>query len=195
MAAFCTVADLAALLHVAIPAGDDSAEAAIVTASALIQNYTGQRIEYVADDVLPLTVEAHRSVILLPQQPVTAVASVVEDGVTLTVGDGYRWTAAGLLVRQSRVWRSGWQDVIITYSHGYQVIPGDLAAICAQMAARLYRVGLTSAATSGIAGIQAEQLPDYSVTYAGGVPGASMTAPPILMPSEARALDRYRVSV
>jgi hypothetical protein len=86
VAAFCTIADLEAFLQVAIGSPNASATAAIAGASAAIQNYTRQRIEQVTSDVLTLTVEAHRSVILLPEQPVTGVASVVEDGTTLSVG-------------------------------------------------------------------------------------------------------------
>lgn len=195
MAAFCAIADLEAFLQVAIGTPNASATAAIAAASAAIQNYTRQRIEQVAADVLTLTVEAYRSVILLPEHPVTAVASVVEDGTALTVGTHYRWTSAGLLVRQARAWNSGWQEVVVTYTHGYSTIPDDLKAMCVQIAARQYRAGLTAAATGGIAGIQSETLPDYAVTFAGGNPGASMSAPPLLLPSEKQILDRYRVSV
>lgn len=197
MSSFCAISDLEALLRVAIstPADIASGTAAIADVSAAIADHCGQQLEQVANDVLTLTVEAYRSVIVLPQQPVTAVASVVEDGATLVVGTDYRWTAAGLLVRQSRPWNSGWQEVVVTYTHGYSVIPPVVKAVCAEAAGRRYRVGLTSAATGGIAGIQSEQLPDYSVTYAGGNPGASATAPPMLLPSEERRLNRYRMSV
>ena len=196
MAAFCTEADLEAFLQVAIPDGNASATAAIAAASAAIQNFTRQRIEQVVGDVLTLTVEAHRSVILLPEQPVTAVASVVEDGTTLTVGTHYRWTAAGLLVRQSRAWNSGWQEVVVTYTHGYSTIPDDLKAVCIQAAARAYRAGLRSAATAGIPGIQSEQADgDFSVTFAAENPAGSAAAPPLLLSSEREMLARYRVSV
>lgn len=200
MAAFCTIDDLEAFLQVVIPDGNASATAAIAAASAAIQNYCRQRIEQVAADVLTLTVEAHRSVIVLPEQPVTAVASVVEDGTTLTVGTDYRWTAAGLLVRQSRAWNSGWQEVVVTYTHGYATIPDDLKAVCIRAAARAYQAGLRASAAGGIAGIQSEQLPDYSVSFspetAGGQASSlGASAAPLLLPSEREMLARYRVSV
>jgi hypothetical protein len=200
MAAFCEIADLEAFLQVSIGTPNASAEAAIAAASAAIQNYTRQRIEQVASDVLTLTVEAHRSVILLPEQPVTAVASVVEDGTALTVGTDYRWTSAGLLVRQSRVWNSGWQEVVITYTHGYATIPDDLKGVCIRAAAREYQAGLRAAAAGGIAGIQSEQLPDYSVSFtpetaSGQASSLGASAAPILLPTEKQVLDRYRMSV
>jgi hypothetical protein len=200
VAAFCTIADLEAFLQVAIGTPNASATAAIAAASAAIQNYTRQTISQVAADVLTLTVEAHRSTILLPEQPVTAVASVVEDGTSLTVGTDYRWTSAGLLVRQSRAWNSGWQEVVITYTHGYATIPDDLKGVCIRAAAREYQAGLRAAAAGGIAGIQSEQLPDYSVSFtpetaSGQASSLGASAAPILLPTEKLILDRYRMSV
>jgi len=200
VAAFCTESDLEAFLQVSIPDGNASALAAITQASAAIQNYCRQRIEQVAADVLTLTVEPYRSALLLPEQPVTAVASVVEDGTTLVVGDDYRWTASGLLVRVTGPWRSGWQEVVVTYTHGYAVIPDDLKGVCVRAAARAYQAGLRAAAGGGIAGIASEQLPDYSVSFvpeSAGPAASSLgaSAAPILLPSERQILDRYRVSI
>lgn len=200
MAAFCTIADLEAFLQVTIGTPNASATAAIAAASAAIQNYTRQRIEQVAADVVTLTVEASKSVILLPEQPVTAVASVVEDGTALTVGDHYRWTSAGILTRVGRGWASGWQDVVVTYTHGYATIPDDLKGVCIRAAARAYQAGLRAAAAGGIAGIQSEQLPDYSVSFtpetaSGQASSLGASAAPILLPSEKLILDRYRMSV
>lgn len=201
MAAFCAIADLEAFLQVTIGTPNTPATAAIAAASAAIQNYCRQRIEQVAGDALTLTVAAGRRTILLPEQPVTAVASIVEDGTTLTVGTEYRWTASGLLVRVGRDWASGWQDVVVTYTHGYSTIPDDLKGVCVRAAARSYQAGLRASASGGIPGIQAEQADgDYSVTFApesaagaGSALGAS--AAPFLLPSEKQILTKYRVSV
>lgn len=200
MAAFCTIADLEAFLQVTIGTPNVPATAAITAASAAIQNYCRQRIEQVANDALTLTVEPYRSVIHLPETPVTAVASVVEDGTTLVVGTGYRWTSAGLLVRQAGAWNSGWQEVVVTYTHGYATIPDDIKAVCVRAASRAYQSGLRASASGGIAGIQSEQLPDYSVSFtpetaSGQASSLGASAAPILLPSEKLLLDRYRVSV
>lgn len=200
MATFCTIADLEAFLQVTIDTPNAPATAAITAASAAIQNYCRQRIEQVVGDILTLTVEPYRSMLLLPEQPVTAVASVVEDGTLLTVGDHYRWTASGLLVRQAGAWNSGWQEVVVTYTHGYATIPDDLKGVCIRAAARAYQAGLRAAAGGGIAGIASEQLPDYSVSFVPESAGASASslgasAAPFLLPSERQMLDRYRVSV
>lgn len=196
MAAFCTIADLEATLQVTIGTPNASATAAITAASAAIQNYCRQRIEQVAADVLTLTVPPVRQTILLSEQPVTTISSVVEDGTALVVGTDYRWTAAGVLTRVGRPWCSLWQGVVVTYTHGYSTIPDDLKAVCVQAAARAYRAGLGSAATGGVPGIQAEQADgDYQVTFAAQTAASGAFAPPILAPSERELLARYRVSV
>lgn len=201
MAAFCTIADLEAFLQVTIGTPNASATAAITGASAAIQNECRQRIEQVAADALTLTVEEDRRTILLPEQPVTAIASVVEDGTTLTVGDDYRWTAAGVLTRRGRCWSSEWDGVVVTYTHGYATIPDDLKGVCIRSAARAYQAGLRASAAGGVPGIQAESADgDYSVTFSpesasSGGSSLGASAAPILLPSEREILARYRMSV
>lgn len=200
MAAFCTIDDLEAFLQIVIADGNVSATAAIAAASAAIQNHCRQTISQVAADVLTLTVPENRRTILLPEQPVTAVASVVEDGTTLTVGTDYQWTRSGVLTRLGRCWASGWQDVVVTYTHGHGTIPDDLKDICVRAAARAYQAGLRAAAAGGIAGIASEQLPDYSVSFtpetaSGSSSSLGASAAPILLQSERDALARYRMSV
>lgn len=199
MAAFCTIADLEAFLQVAIGSPNLPATAAIAAASAAIQNYTRQRLELVAGDALTFTVHPASRVILLPEQPVTAIASVVEDGTTLVVGDHYRWTAAGVLERVGRAWATGWRKVVVTYTHGYAAIPDDVKAVCIRAASRAYQAGLRAAASNAIPGIASEQLPDYSVTFTpdaaqGGNALLGSSAAPLLLPSERALLDRYRVA-
>ncbi len=200
MAAFCTVDDLEAFLQVVIADDNASAVAAIGAASAAIQNHCRQTISQVAADVLTLTVPAYRRTILLPEQPVTAVASIVEDGTTLVVGTDYQWTRSGILTRVGRSWATGWQDVVITYTHGYATIPDDLKDICVRAAARAYQAGLRASAAGGISGIASEQLPDYSVSFtpetaSGAASSLGASAAPILLQSERDMLARYRMSV
>lgn len=196
----CTIADLEYFLQVTI-SNIEAAEEAIVEATAAVRNYTRQTISRVANDALTLTIEPYRSLILLPELPVISVASVVEDGTTLAIGDDYRWTDYGRLTRRgSSYWNSNWQEVVVTYTHGYATIPDDVKAVCARSAARRYQAGLRAAASSGVAGVQAETIPDYAVTYSPETgPNNSMllgaSAAMILLPSERGILDRYRVKV
>lgn len=74
----------------------------------------------------------------LPQRPVTAVASVVVDGVTLTHGTHYRWTPGGdgrpaLIIRRvsgvDSVWNTA--EASVTYTAGWATVPWPIrAAVC-----------------------------------------------------------------
>lgn len=202
MPLFATVQEIADFLQVSIGAGAPTTAAtqALTLASAAIQNYTRQNIAQVAAEAITLSVPADKRTILLPEAPVTVVASVVEDGITLVVGADkeYVWTAEGLLRRVGRDWNSGFQKVVVTYTHGYAVIPDDVKAVCIRSAARAYQAGLRSAAVAAVAGINSQQIPDYSVSYQPETgPGSSMllgaSAAPFLLPSEREILDRYRI--
>ncbi len=200
MASFCTVADLAAFLQIAIAADNASALAAIQEASAAIQNHCRQVIEEVEDDEYTFDVGSAQTKLFLPELPVTEVSDVVENDETLTATDDYKLGRNGVLHRISNYWYPGVQTVTVTYTHGYATIPQDIVDVCARAAARRYQAGLRAAQTGGVAGVQAQTLGDYSVTYGseqsggggeGGVLGAS--GAPILLPGEKLALNRYRV--
>lgn len=199
--ALCSVADIEDFLQLTVPAaGLGAANRAIREATAAIQNYCKQTIARVAGDEITLDVDGSRTKLFLPELPVISIASVVEDGETLTVTDDYKLGQYGILHRIGAYWTSGIQTVTITYTHGYATIPEDVVSICTRAAARSYQSGLRAAALQGVAGVQAQTLGDYSVQYGseqaggsgdGGTLGAS--AAPILLPSERKILDAYRV--
>jgi len=198
MAAFCTVGDLASFLQVTIPAGSAAATRAITEASAAIQDYCHQVLEAVDDDEVAFDVEGRGRKLFLPELPVTAVDEVVEHEVTLSAGSDYQLGNHGMLHRIGAFWASGVQAVTVTYSHGYATLPEMVVAVCTRAAARAYQAGLRSAEAGGVAGVQALGLGDYSVTYgsegaAGGGGSLGASAAPLLLPSEKRALERYRV--
>jgi len=81
-----------------------------------------------------------------PQRPVTAVSSVVVDGVTLTVNTDYRWEAGGngrpgLLIRRVNGYDSVWTDAeaTVTYVAGWATLPGPLRGVVCTMAKRSYQ--------------------------------------------------------
>lgn len=101
---FATPSDLASLLRVTVDAAfTTTATILIECATAVVQTAAGgQRIVQVAGDVAPI-MGTTDSWLALPQIPVTAVASVVMDGNTLTVTTDYRLFG-------DRLWRKlGWQ--------------------------------------------------------------------------------------
>jgi hypothetical protein len=196
MANFATVENMAAFLQVPITSADEvaAAERALTEATAAIRNYTGQHLSQVAGDVVTLDGRGNR--LLLPELPVTGVASVVEDGETLTVTTDYKLGAHGILHRINRRWASGVQNVVVTYSHGYDELPDDIVNICTRAACRAYQAGLTATETEGAIGIQAKSLGDYSVQFgAESVVEGSMGASGVrlLLLSEKDILNKYRL--
>jgi hypothetical protein len=156
----------------------------IECATAVVQEAAGgQRIVQVVDDVQPI-MGTTDSWLPLPQIPVTAVASVVLDGTTLTVGTDYQ-------VFGSRLWRSlGWQTnlgwpmawpigtwgpgdttfnwvtptqqpslVVVTDTHGYP--PGSQGLQLGRQAVLSLCAGVYPNPTDAVS----ESIDDYTVTY------------------------------
>ena len=94
-----------------------------------------------------------RSIIRLRERPVSAVSSVVENGVTLTEGDEYQWYPDGRVVRVSgdlvRRWQRGPKKISVDYTGGYAPgsIPLDIRNVCARMVARQFQAGVVFAST------------------------------------------------
>lgn len=198
LALFCSESDIEDFLQIRID-NDAAALRAIEGATAGIQNYCHQQLVFVANDVVTLRSRG-QDVLIVPEQPVTAVASVVENGVVMVSETDYSWGVDGLLFRWNGPWRlssSIFGTVVVTYSHGYAVIPQPLREVCIRSASRAYQAGLDAAARRGLGNIQSEQFPDYTVQFAPGSPhlGSSLgvSAAPFLLPSEREMLASYRV--
>jgi len=204
MAYFCTVQDVADFLQIEIVDADQVAgcQRAIEEATEVIRNYCHQQIDLVEDDAYTFDVPAARYNLLLPELPVVSVASVVEDGETLTVDDDYKLANYGQLVRIGQCWEEGIQIVTVTYTHGYDAydaLPDDIVGVATRAASRAFQAGLRAADSDGVPGVAAKALGDYSVSFGAegggsageGVMGAS--AARMLLLSEKDILDRYRV--
>jgi len=138
----------------------------------------GQRIIEVADDSISI-LGTSDSWLDLPQIPVTAVTSVIRDGITLTLNTDYK-------VFGNRLWsRSGWQSNIgwygdydwrpsfgdswlgpepgtiqVVYTHGYPAGSQELQL------ARGAVISLASTVYSNPSGAASESIDDYSVSFA-----------------------------
>lgn len=154
MAAFATVADLAAFLDATIPDADPRAVALLDMASSVIRGYTRQHLEAVNDDIISLRPRRRTLVLLLPELPVRAVATVEVAGTALAP-TAFSWDDMGVVTRPGSTWAAG-QEVKVTYSHGYEVIPDELRAVCLQAAARAWE--------NPGANLQ-ESIGNYSVAY------------------------------
>lgn len=95
-----------------------------------VQPYTDQR-NGTGGKILPLT-----------QVPVTAVASVMVDGIAIPSGDPL--TTAGFFFDAKRVYLNGYrfskglQNVSVAYTAGFAAIPADLAQACNELVALRY---------------------------------------------------------
>jgi hypothetical protein len=200
MADFCTVEDVEAFLNLTImddAANVASCERAIEAVTEAIKNYCQQNIEVVDNDEITLDCDGG-DMLFLPELPVTAVASVVEDDETLMATDDYILGQYGVLYRVGQDWLSGTQIITVTYTHGYATIPTDIKDVATRSAARVYQAGLRAKELLGITGVASLSLGDYSVSYGSehgggvgeGVMGAS--AARVLLLSEKDILNRYR---
>lgn len=170
MATFATEAQLEAYAQRSIDA--TLAQFALDVATSLIQNYTGQTIFLVEDEVVTLYPRSHE--VLLPQLPVVAIDSVVSDGDPVE----YVHRGSGVIDLEG-----SWTDsVTVTYTHGYATIPFAIVMACVQTAAAL----TTPTTTPGMAS-ETEAIDDYrhTVTFS-GTSGGSLSRDTM------RMLDAYR---
>ncbi len=196
---FCTVQNIADFLQLTIDAAHiEAAEQAITAASAAIQNYCHQYLAEVKDDVVTFDIEHLRYDLHLPELPVSSIKSVIENNEVLTKDSDYKLGSKGILYRIGRPWVLGVQVVKVIYTHGFaaDAYPEDLIAVCTRAAARAYQAGLRVEALSGVPGVQAESLGDYSITYGAetsstGEYSLGASGAPLLLRSEKEILDKY----
>jgi hypothetical protein len=179
---FAEAADLGEWLGQTFSAAQSvRADKLLDAATGLIQDYTEQTISQVEGEVITLDGEGRRR-LLLPQIPVTAVASVDEtvDGTTTTLveDDDYTWTESGILARVDGSWPSEPRSVEVTYSHGFGTVPQSIVGICLAAAARVF---------SNPSSVRSQAIDGYSVQFFGqGQSGVW------LVETELSVLDRYK---
>lgn len=154
-------------------------QTALEIASAQIRNGRRQ-FSPVTGDLI--TVDSEGGLVLvLPKDrlPVTAVSLVEqlsgESYVTVDTTE-YDWSVDGFLSRWWAYWPCRLQGVRVTYSHGYAVLPREVAGVCLSLAKRLYDNPSGQIATSMTLG-------DYSASYEPGGAG--------LLPHEVDTLSQY----
>ena len=158
-------------------------QTALEIASAQIRN--GRRLfDPIVGEMI--TVDAYGGdTLLLPRSrlPVTGVTLVEQlSGAAYVTVDStqYDWSADGYLRRYWSCWTDRPQGVRVTYSHGYAVLPREVAGVCLTLAGRIYNNPDNSS-------IQSEQLGDHHVTYQGVTGGLSSEEQNVLSQYEARA--------
>jgi hypothetical protein len=139
---FATATEFCEFTGLNVPTDLARIQAHLEYASAVIRRFTGQTLSAVTADVVTLE-GVDWPTLILPQRPVTAIASVVENSITLAATD-YTFTRSGLLKRDAD-WTDG---ATVTYSHGYAETDDEfkaLRAICIEAASRAYTLNERSA--------------------------------------------------
>ncbi|MEU6437427.1 hypothetical protein ABZ874_24260 [Streptomyces albidoflavus] len=184
-----TVAELAALLgRTFTPAQETQAQALLDQASSVVRAYVRQDLTRATST---LTVSMRRAdpvlhrcggLVTLPQRPVVDIASVSVGGVSTQDW----WQEGQEILLRSGSWSSPPAAhrpprVTVTYTHGFDPVPGDIKAIVAQAA---NRVMVNPGA------VRSETVGGESVTYL--IPATGEALGVLLSRTEQRVLDRYR---
>lgn len=147
-------------------------------AEALVRNFCGWHIA--PSRVATETVRSYLgTTLLLPSLHVAAVATVLEDGIELTVEDDYTWSEQGILTRS--YWAND-VDVVVTFTHGHAFPPAEVTAIVQAVAQR---------AIDNPGSLVRQQVGPFSDTYS--TTGTNQVSTLSLLDSEKEALRRYRI--
>ena len=131
---FATVAELGEWLGYPVdPAETARAQLLVDIATADIQSHTRQTIERVVDDTVTMP-GTWEPVLRLPERPVESVSAVTVDGVALV--DGTDYVVVGDEVRRPAGFGGPGVVVVVTYTHGWTIVPDDVKGVCLALAAR-----------------------------------------------------------
>jgi len=136
VAAFATPAELAS--HLQVPTVDNAtANLALDFATGRIRDECGWSITQ--ETGVTKTLDSYgRPSLWLRTRLLTAVTSVVENGVTLADNTHYRWWENGQLERRMTCWPTGPRTVVAVFTHGYVTAPISVKGVCLDLAGRLY---------------------------------------------------------
>lgn len=139
---FVSAADLEDYRKTAVD--PDLAAIALDSACQLVRDQLGQVVDAVVDETVFLD-SPGTDTLLLPQLPVTAVASLKLAGVVLVAGTDYLVDKElGVLRTKQLGYRflPGRQIYEVKYSHGWTTVPASVRIIALTVAARIYDQGI-----------------------------------------------------
>lgn len=157
----CTQADIEQRLQWDITAEpEDVVTSLIAAAQAHIEAAVGRALE---SDSRSQTFDGGHQILFLEHWPVTAVASVTEDGTALTVDDDYVFYDDGRLIRVSGGHPTRWgttklRSIEVAYTGGYLSPTHDrqlahLGSVCTEIVSRAFRQGAANAAAPAGVGL------------------------------------------
>ncbi len=176
----------------------------IDAACEIVRNYLAQQVNLVTDDVVRVDGTGTYSLVL-PELPVIEVTDVTVYDSTglhpdvLVVNDDYIVGNSGVLWRLWCPWRYGKRNIMVTYTHGWDLVeqtfasgysdptptvPTDIRMVALSVSKRLFE-----ASTVPAVGIGGETIGNYSYTMQSAAAGMS---PAALLVGETRILDQYR---
>ena len=154
---------------------DTEVQAALDVVSSAIRDYCGW---HVAPNLQCTYIgEGEGRLLVLPAMGVTAVSSLVVEGVAAT---DYEWTAAGMLRLAKDVFPDKWRSVECVYSAGFEA--GAIGQVVAQIA---------SNALAAAPGVANERAGDVSITY--NQTGSGITGGVSLLPRDYALLAPYKL--
>lgn len=164
MDAFATVDDLEVLLKTTYAGSDsDQVEALLEAASDHLRFVIGQ-------DVYPRTTSTYVAYPTfgredLPQWPVVSVDAVVRDGVAVD----FRYRPGFILVSSD-------EPVDVTFTWGFETVPGELKRLCLVLAAQALQMFEVTGGVSG-GGLSSLSIDDFRAAFANGgeATGISLT--------------------
>lgn len=145
---------------------EDPQDARIAAVTDWVRGRCGWHIAPTVTETITLDGSGTR-VVSLPSLHVTDVGEVTENGVEVDV----EWASTGLL-RRRRFWTDRWRAVEVTFTHGHQTVPADLAKVVVEAALRIPAPGAGA------------------VKKVGPFEMASTSA---FLPDELETIDRYRI--
>ena len=190
-----TQTDLEKTLQINFTSDTDAvAQYLLENASAAITTYLDRDIEETVYTGEVYDGPTGSALLLLKSWPVTAIASITENGTLLVYGTDYIWYEDGRVIRIAgdtnvlSLWSAGMQNVVVTYTAGYATVPHAIRDVCARAAARAFEKGAAFASAKD-PGVSKESIGDYRVTY-----DTLLTADLdfVLTRPERQNLDRYK---
>ena len=216
--ALSTVSDVKTVIGVDMSSTDETAitDMFIPAVDAAIKNYVGYELEYQSAQVDTLDGKGENE-IYTSIAPIKTIASLTEDGTSLTEGNEEQYVAYKAQGRIRKNNQNNWsnirlQNIVITYSGGYsdsvsgvEDIPKDIKLVSARAAGRMWvasaslgaqqstgQVGSHTADTTNDGQFQlveSEKIGDYSANYASVLEQMDQD---LLHASDMKILNRYK---
>jgi hypothetical protein len=174
---------------------------ALDSACTAVRTYLGQNINLVENDVEIRSGNGRRKM-RLRQRPVRSVSSIVVDDETIDL-DTVSVRGAVLTMKDRGWWQPGDDNIVVTYTHGWDVIetpepqngvPADIRLVTLLVARRIYEaVGFVQTGAQGGA-IISETIGEYSYTLSDAAE-TSMASAAELVDGEKFVLDAYRIEL